>query len=166
MRAPQGLGWRDSRHLAGAGARILRRRRGFGDKLSESLWNEDAMRADRLIILAALAVALAACNTLWAGNPTRTNDIGVGISSEPAPQSGEVRQVSYACEGDLTLTATFDDRTRTVTVMQPGMAPVTLPAQIAGAGFGYADKTHELIGKDKDAMWTQDGTAKRCTARS
>jgi membrane-bound inhibitor of C-type lysozyme len=124
------------------------------------------MSACRLLSLLPLALALAACNTLWAGNPTRTNDIGVGISSEPPPQRGEVRQVSYACEGDLTLTATFDDWMHSVTVMQPGMAPVTLTAQIAGSGFGYADKTHEFIGKDKNALWTQNGNAKRCTASS
>jgi membrane-bound inhibitor of C-type lysozyme len=121
------------------------------------------MRADRLLILALVAPVFAGCNTLWAGDPTRTKDIGVGISSEPP--TGEVRQVSYACDGGLNLTVTFDEGQRTATVMQPGMAPVTLPAQIAASGFGYADKTRAFVGKDKNAVWTQDGVAKRCTAR-
>lgn len=112
------------------------------------------------------ALALPACNTLWAGNPTRTNDIGVGIQQPPAaPAPVAPVQASYACDGGVTLSVTFDNAAGKAILVRPGAAPVTLPQQVSGSGFRYSDGKSEFAGKGDDAMWTANGQTLSCKAK-
>jgi len=115
------------------------------------------------------AMPLAACNLMWAGNPGRTNDIGVGIRqpSDTGPAASEApKQVAYVCDGGVGLTVTFDNAAGKAIVMRSGAAPATLEQQASGSGFRYSDGKSELSGKGKDATWTAGGKTLNCAARA
>lgn len=115
------------------------------------------------------AVPLAACNLMWAGNPGRTNDIGVGIRQpgETGPAATEApKQVAYVCDGGVSLTVTFDTAAGKAIVVRSGAAPATLDQQVSGSGFRYSDGKSELSGKGEEAMWTVGGKTLRCAARA
>jgi len=121
------------------------------------------MRAGLALLL---CLALAGCNLLWAGNPTRTHDIGVGISSAPPPpEMAETARASYTCDDGSSFDVTFDNAANTATVQEKGAA-VVLALAVSGSGFRYADTTHELAGKADDAMWTVAAKTRHCTTKS
>jgi membrane-bound inhibitor of C-type lysozyme len=123
------------------------------------------MRVCRLVRVC-LCVTLAGCNTLWAGNPLRTKDIGVGISSvPPPPEVPDPGRVAYVCGDGMSLVVTFDNKDETVSVEAPGAASVTLAQRPSAAGFRYGDGVRELAGKGDEATWTVGKAApKHCVA--
>jgi membrane-bound inhibitor of C-type lysozyme len=111
-------------------------------------------------------VPLAACNLMWAGNPGRTDDIGVGIRQPGDTAAPEApKQVAYMCDGGVSLTVTFDNAGKAI-VVRPGAAPATLEQQVSGSGFRYSDGTSELSGKGDEALWTTGGKTLRCAAQA
>src|SRR5262249_44830985 len=107
-------------------------RAGLTRRLREALLaREGPMAIARAFALLALSGLLADCNTLWAGNPNRTNDIGVGIKTPP-PSAPASDQITFDCEGGKSFTALFDNEKNTVTVTFPGTAPITMPIEVTG----------------------------------
>ncbi|MGU3468475.1 MliC family protein [Methylobacterium sp. C33D] len=87
-----------------------------------------------------------------------------GLSMAAGPGQAETIDVTFACPDGQALAVTFvnaagPDRA----VVRPANgAAVTLPVQISGSGYRYADATHELRGKGRSVTWT-DGAAKPVT---
>lgn len=124
------------------------------------------MKSLSLLALFATALVLGGCNTLWAGNPTRTKDIGVGIAPGPPSSASEIDRVVYDCEDGTSFGASFNDTNGNVTIEpRPGVSYV-LFIEPTGSGFGYKDGGHELRGKGDEAMWTIGTKTVKCKARA
>ncbi|MGU3538784.1 MliC family protein [Methylobacterium sp. A54F] len=68
----------------------------------------------------------------------------------------QTRRVIFVCPKDQLLTVEFlnSEPGKPAIVRPPGGAAVTLPEQLSGSGFRYADDTHELRGKGQEVTWT------------
>jgi membrane-bound inhibitor of C-type lysozyme len=122
------------------------------------------MRPNHPLSAITLALLVAGCNTLWAGNPTRTKDIGVGIRPGP-PITGEIDRVTYDCADGTSFMATFDDEKGNARIEPNAGTVYVLHIEPSGSGFYYRDGTHELRGKGDEAMWTADAKSVACKAR-
>ena len=95
----------------------------------------------RLVFAAALALAVAACQTPCpAVNPVTTS-------------------MNYHCEDGSDLAATFTHRPDAAHVTQEGYAPLDLPSRIIGSGFRYAEQGAELLGRGEEVRWNRPGAA-------
>jgi membrane-bound inhibitor of C-type lysozyme len=76
-----------------------------------------------------------------------------GAVAEPA----KAINVVFTCPNDRTLTVAFLTAAGAEqAVVRPSNGPaVTLPVQISGSGFRYADAAHELRGKGREVTWTE-----------
>lgn len=77
------------------------------------------------------------------------------------------RRVVFSCPRDQQLIVAFltAGTGEQAVVEPPTGAAVTLPIQLSGSGYRYADDTHELRGKGREVIWTD--ASKRpivCTA--
>lgn len=125
------------------------------------------MWKQKTIFVVCTCLALTGCNTMWAGNPLRTNDIGVGIATPPAMDSSPVSQVVFTCENGASFTATFDDLENRASIERDGKTIVILPALETGSGYLYANDDFELRGQGDAAMWrVSNGVPTKCTAIS
>ncbi len=72
-----------------------------------------------------------------------------------AQRSAPIR-ATFACPGGAVLAVEFvTGEPNAVAVVRPPTGPaVTLPIQLSGSGYRYADATHELRGKGGDVTWT------------
>ncbi|KNY22254.1 MliC family protein [Methylobacterium sp. ARG-1] len=101
----------------------------------------------------AQAVCLLFAGSAWIGARAAEEPAtgGAADAARSAPH-----RVVFACPDNQRLIATF----RTVStgaqaVVEPPTGPsVTLPIQLSGSGFRYADATHELRGKGQTVTWT------------
>jgi membrane-bound inhibitor of C-type lysozyme len=110
------------------------------------------------------AVCLLFAGLAWTG-ARAAEEPATGRAADAA-RSGPDRVV-FACPGNQRLIATFRTTSAPAqaVVEPPGGPSVTLPIQLSGSGFRYADATHELRGKGRSVTWT-DGAQQPivCTA--
>ncbi|MEE7493441.1 MliC family protein [Methylobacterium oryzae] len=92
-----------------------------------------------------------------------------GLAMAAGPGQAETIDVTFACANGQALAVTFVNAAGPdkAVVRPAGGAAVTLPVQLSGSGFRYADATHELRGKGRSVTWT-DGSGKpvTCTDRT
>lgn len=125
------------------------------------------MWKQKTIFISCACLALTGCNTMWAGNPLRTNDIGVGIATPPAMDTSPISQVVFTCEDGASFTAIFNDQENSATIKRDGTSAVILPALETGSGYLYANDDFELRGQGDAAMWRiGSGVPTKCTATS
>lgn len=89
----------------------------------------------------------------------------VSIAMPSAAQMS--RRVIYVCPGGAALAVEFvtSDPQAPAIVHPPGAPAVSLPAQLSGSGFRYADHAGELRGKGREVTWTdQTGRSTTCVA--
>ncbi len=92
-----------------------------------------------------------------------------GLLVAAAPAQAETIDVTFACPNGRTLAVTFLNAAgpERAVVRPDNGAAVTLPVQLSGSGFRYADATHELRGKGRSVTWTDGtGTPVTCTDRT
>ncbi|SDA34762.1 Membrane-bound inhibitor of C-type lysozyme [Methylobacterium sp. UNC378MF] len=87
-----------------------------------------------------------------------------GVFVAAGPGQAETIDVTFACPDGQMLAVTFLNAAGPEqAVVRPGNGvAVTLPVQLSGSGFRYADATHELRGKGQSVTWTA-GSAKPVT---
>jgi membrane-bound inhibitor of C-type lysozyme len=83
--------------------------------------------------------------------PTLLCQIAPALAQQKAPI-----RATFSCPAGATLAVEFvTAEPNAVAIVRPPTGPaVTLPIQISGSGYRYADATHELRGKGGDVTWT------------